>query len=105
MNNYKLIIQYDGTNYAGWQIQENSVTIQEKISEAIKIILEIGEPLVGKLLLFDALKMAFRTLKIKKNPDCLVCGSNPTESTTISTGISRNLPINVSSQRTSSGPS
>jgi tRNA pseudouridine38-40 synthase len=38
MNNYKLIIQYDGTNYAGWQIQENSVTIQEKITEAIKIV-------------------------------------------------------------------
>ena len=38
MNNYKLIIQYDGTNYAGWQTQENSITVQEKITEAIEII-------------------------------------------------------------------
>ena len=38
MSNYKLIIQYDGTDYAGWQIQENARTVQGTISEAIKVI-------------------------------------------------------------------
>ena len=38
MKNYKLKIQYDGTNYAGWQIQKNAVTVQEKIEDAIKIL-------------------------------------------------------------------
>ena len=38
MGNYKLIIQYDGTSYAGWQIQENAVTVQEKIKDAIEIL-------------------------------------------------------------------
>jgi len=38
--------------------------------EAIKLILETGEPLVGRLLLFDALAMRFRELKLKKNPAC-----------------------------------
>ena len=47
MNNYKLIIQYDGTNYAGWQIQENSVTVQEKITEAVKIISGESVNLIG----------------------------------------------------------
>jgi len=47
MNNYKLIIQYDGTNYAGWQIQENSITIQEKITDAIKLILREKVNLIG----------------------------------------------------------
>jgi adenylyltransferase/sulfurtransferase len=46
--------------------------------EAIKLILGIGEPLIGKLLLFDALKMKFRELKLRKNPDCPICGENPT---------------------------
>ena len=47
MNNYKLIIQYDGTNYAGWQIQENAVTVQEKITEAIQIITKEKINLIG----------------------------------------------------------
>lgn len=46
--------------------------------EAIKLILGIGEPLIGRLLLFDALKMKFRELKLRKNPDCPICGENPT---------------------------
>lgn len=46
--------------------------------EAIKVLLGIGNPLIGRLLLFDALKMEFRELKLRKNPDCPVCGSNPT---------------------------
>jgi adenylyltransferase/sulfurtransferase len=46
--------------------------------ETIKLILGIGEPLIGKLLLFDALKMKFRELKLRKDPECPVCGENPT---------------------------
>jgi molybdopterin/thiamine biosynthesis adenylyltransferase/rhodanese-related sulfurtransferase len=47
-------------------------------TEVIKLILGIGEPLIGRLLLVDALGMSFRTLKLRKNPDCPVCGPNPT---------------------------
>ena len=47
-------------------------------TEVIKLVLGIGEPLVGRLLLVDALGMSFRTLKLRKNPDCPVCGTNPT---------------------------
>ncbi len=45
-------------------------------TETIKLILGIGEPLVGRLLLVDALAMSFRTLKLRKNPDCPVCGTH-----------------------------
>lgn len=48
-------------------------------TEVIKQILNIGDPLVGRLLLFDALNMSFRTLKARRNPDCPVCGTNPTQ--------------------------
>jgi molybdopterin/thiamine biosynthesis adenylyltransferase/rhodanese-related sulfurtransferase len=44
--------------------------------EAIKLILGAGDPLVGRLLLFDALAMRFRELKLKKNPDCPLCGTH-----------------------------
>jgi len=47
-------------------------------TETIKLILGIGEPLIGRLLLVDALGMTFRTLKLRKNPECPVCGANPT---------------------------
>ncbi|HLI35516.1 MAG TPA: molybdopterin-synthase adenylyltransferase MoeB, partial [Terriglobia bacterium] len=46
--------------------------------EAIKLILGKGEPLIGRLLIFDALGMKFRELKLRKNPECPVCGKNPT---------------------------
>src|SRR5205807_1626514 len=46
--------------------------------ETIKLILKIGEPLVGRFLIFDALRMKFRELKLKKDPDCPVCGTHPT---------------------------
>lgn len=46
--------------------------------EAIKLILGIGEPLVGKLLLIDTLDMSFRTLKVNRNHECPVCGEHPT---------------------------
>ncbi|MFQ5817149.1 MAG: molybdopterin-synthase adenylyltransferase MoeB [Terriglobia bacterium] len=47
-------------------------------NEAIKLILGTGDVLKGRLLVFDALKMRFRELKLRKNPDCPVCGTHPT---------------------------
>ena len=46
--------------------------------ETIKIILGIGDLMIGRLLLFDALKMKFKELKLRKNPDCPICGNSPT---------------------------
>src|SRR5882672_5893284 len=47
-------------------------------TEVIKLILGQGEPLIGRLLLIDALGMKFRELKLRKNPDCPACGKHPT---------------------------
>ena len=47
-------------------------------AEAIKLIVGIGEPLIGKMMLIDTLRMEFRTVKIRRNPNCPVCGDNPT---------------------------
>ncbi|MDD5435593.1 MAG: ThiF family adenylyltransferase, partial [Nitrospira sp.] len=47
-------------------------------TEALKLILGIGTPLTNRLLTFDAQKMEFREVKVKKNPNCPVCGENPT---------------------------
>jgi adenylyltransferase/sulfurtransferase len=47
-------------------------------TEVIKLILGAGEPLIGRLLLVDSLAMRFRELKLRKNPECPVCGPNPT---------------------------
>jgi adenylyltransferase/sulfurtransferase len=47
-------------------------------TEAIKLVLGIGEPLAGKLLVFDALKMRFRELRLPKDPGCPICGTHPT---------------------------
>ncbi|MGZ4808318.1 MAG: molybdopterin-synthase adenylyltransferase MoeB [Thermoanaerobaculia bacterium] len=46
--------------------------------EAIKLITGVGEPLIGRLLLFDALQTSFRTLRLKKDPNCSICGAHPT---------------------------
>ena len=46
--------------------------------EAIKLIIKVGEPLVGRLLFFDALKMKFREFNLRRDPQCPVCGPNPT---------------------------
>lgn len=46
--------------------------------ETIKLILGQGDPLIGRLLIFDALKMKFKELKVRKDPNCPVCGTNPT---------------------------
>ncbi len=46
-------------------------------TETLKIILGIGEPLIGRLLLYDALDLSFQTVKLQKNPECKVCGEHP----------------------------
>ena len=52
-------------------------------TEAIKLLTGIGEPLVGRFLIFDALRMKFRELKLRKATECPVCGANPTVTTLI----------------------
>jgi adenylyltransferase/sulfurtransferase len=47
-------------------------------TEVIKLILGVGEPLIGRLVLVDALAMRFREMRIRKNPECPVCGEHPT---------------------------
>ena len=47
-------------------------------TEVIKLILGIGEPLLGRLLLYDALDMTFHTVQLRKNPNCKLCGDHPT---------------------------
>jgi sulfur-carrier protein adenylyltransferase/sulfurtransferase len=47
-------------------------------TEAVKLILGKGTPLIGRLLLYDALEMAFREFKVRRNPKCPVCGDHPT---------------------------
>ena len=47
-------------------------------TETVKLIMGIGEPLAGRLLLIDALDMDFRTVKLRRNPECPLCGDNPT---------------------------
>jgi sulfur-carrier protein adenylyltransferase/sulfurtransferase len=49
-----------------------------QVNEAIKLITGIGEPLVGRLMIYDALEMSYRTVKVGKDPECPVCGKNPT---------------------------
>jgi len=47
-------------------------------TESVKLIAGIGEPLIGRFLIYDALRMHFRELKLRKDPDCPVCGTHPT---------------------------
>ncbi|WP_104108065.1 adenylyltransferase/sulfurtransferase MoeZ [Nocardioides sp. 616] len=49
-----------------------------QVNEAIKLLTGIGEPLVGKLMIYDALEMEYRKLRVRKDPDCALCGENPT---------------------------
>lgn len=49
-----------------------------QVNEAIKLLAGIGEPLVGKLMIYDALEMEYRKLKVRKDPNCALCGENPT---------------------------
>ena len=49
-----------------------------QVTEAIKLLTGIGEPLVGRLMVYDALEMTYRKIKVRKDPNCAVCGENPT---------------------------
>jgi len=48
-----------------------------QVTEALKVLTGVGEPLVGRLMIYDALEMSYRSLNIKKDPDCAICGVNP----------------------------
>src|SRR5215210_6214436 len=49
-----------------------------QVTEAIKVLTGIGEPLVGRLMVYDALEMTYRSVKVRKDPECPLCGKNPT---------------------------
>jgi adenylyltransferase/sulfurtransferase len=49
-----------------------------QVNEAIKLLTGIGEPLLGKLMIYDALEMEYRKLPVRKDPNCAICGDNPT---------------------------
>ena len=49
-----------------------------QVTEAIKLLTGIGEPLAGRLMIYDALEMSYRTVRIRKDPECAICGKNPT---------------------------
>ena len=49
-----------------------------QVNEAIKLLAGIGDPLVGKLMIYDALEMEYRKLKVRKDPNCALCGESPT---------------------------
>ena len=49
-----------------------------QVNEAIKLLTGIGDPLVGQLMIYDALEMEYRKLKVRKDPNCALCGENPT---------------------------
>jgi sulfur-carrier protein adenylyltransferase/sulfurtransferase len=49
-----------------------------QVNEAIKLLTGIGEPLLGKLMIYDALEMEYRKLAVRKDPNCAICGDNPT---------------------------
>ncbi|MGH3738402.1 MAG: adenylyltransferase/sulfurtransferase MoeZ [Micromonosporaceae bacterium] len=49
-----------------------------QVNEAIKLLAGFGEPLVGRLMVYDALEMTYRSIKVRKDPNCAICGENPT---------------------------
>ncbi|MGJ8723791.1 MAG: molybdopterin-synthase adenylyltransferase MoeB [Roseibacillus sp.] len=61
--------------------------------EALKVLLDIGESPLGKLICYDALRTSFRTIKLRKNPDCILCGDNPSLETLRHEGHS--CPVNA----------
>ncbi len=49
-----------------------------QVNEAIKLLMGIGEPLIGRLMVYDALEMSYNEIKVRKDPECAICGKNPT---------------------------
>jgi len=70
-------------------------------TEAVKLIIGVGEPLINRFLIYDALRMRFRELKLRKDPECPVCGENPTVTALIDyeqfCGITPTVTADVSS--------
>jgi sulfur-carrier protein adenylyltransferase/sulfurtransferase len=54
-----------------------------QVNEAIKIITGVGESLAGRLMIYDALEMSYRAVRVRKDPECAICGKNPTITTLI----------------------
>jgi adenylyltransferase/sulfurtransferase len=72
-------------------------------TEAIKLILGIGEPLIGRQLWYDALDMTFRSFKLRRNPACPVCGDNPTITELIDYEEFCNMPASRGQLQSSNG--
>jgi len=49
-----------------------------QVTEAIKLITGVGDSLAGRLMIYDALEMSYRTVRVRKDPECVICGKNPT---------------------------
>src|ERR671927_1319404 len=49
-----------------------------QVTEAIKVLTGVGEPLLGSLMVYDALEMTYRKIRVRKDPNCAICGDNPT---------------------------
>jgi len=49
-----------------------------QVTEAVKLLTGIGDPLVGRLMVYDALEMSYRTVSVRRDPECALCGKNPT---------------------------
>ncbi len=64
-------------------------------NEAVKVLLGLGEPLIGRLLMLDALTVEFRMLKLKRNPDCPVCGERPRFKDFVDYEVSTAIPASV----------
>ena len=68
--------------------------------ETVKVLLHLGETLVGRLLLIDALSMEFRSVKLRRNPKCPLCGNNPTVNKLIDYEMFCGLPSLAGAKRT-----
>ncbi len=64
-------------------------------NEVVKLLLNLGQPLVGRLLMLDALTLEFRTLKLKRRPDCPVCGENPRFKDFVDYEVSTAIPMSA----------
>jgi adenylyltransferase/sulfurtransferase len=64
-------------------------------TETVKVILEVGQTLAGRLLLIDALDMELRTVKLRRNPACPLCGDEPTVTELIDYEAFCGVPVTV----------
>ena len=64
-------------------------------TEVIKLVLGEGLPMIGRLLLYDAMKMSFREVKVRRNPDCELCGEHPSVKELIDYQAFCNVPLGV----------